>query len=445
MQASQKDSQNLDAICAAAIADGYACLLGDQTLYDVPSKLHWLVALSGGPDSTALLHYLKQAAPHFGASLNAVIVDHNLRPHSAREARDVLQLCKSQGVDASIMKVTAPPPVANKQAWARDERYKLLCQKAREGGQILWLGHHQDDQAETVAMRLAHDSALAGLSGMAPLVVKQGVVCLRPFLNLKKHILQQACVRHHLSFVQDASNHNTAFERTRWRHLLAQDDLLSDHLVTLSQLAQRADQAFGSILTDTLGDDVTFHDAGLWASLSYDVFLKLPELAQIRLLRVILPQIGACDYGPTFDATKQILSFIKARKNTTLSYCILRYEAGRIAVLPEVGRPVPAVFLAAGNEMIYRGRFLVRTAKDVMLHDMDDHHYGQLDANNAYRKALSELPMACRRLFPFALTLDEEDVTPHLYNSVRPGHFGLCDKPIGGIEIYPIGRIAKKG
>ena len=445
MQASQQDSPTLDAICMAAIADGYASLIGDPNLCDAPSRSHWLVALSGGPDSTALLHYLKQAAPHFGASLNAVIIDHNLRPHSAREACDVLRFCESQGVDASIMTVTAPPPTANKQAWARAERYKLLCQRAREGGQILWLGHHQDDQAETVAMRLAHDSALAGLSAMAPLVVKQGVICVRPFLKLEKQILQQACARHHLSFVQDASNHNKAFERTRWRDLLAQDKLLSDHLIKLSQLAQRADHAFGLKLTDALGDDFTFHDAGLWASLSYHRFLKLPELAQIRLLRVILPQIGACDYAPSFDAAKEILPFIKARKNTTLSYCILSYEAGRLMVLPEVGRPVPAVFLAAGNEMIYRGRFLVRTEKDIMLHGMDDHHYGQLEPSNAYRKALSGLPMACRRLFPFAQALDEEDVTPHLYDSVRPGHFGLCDKPITGIDIYPIGRIAKKG
>ncbi len=206
------------ATAAAPIAaDEAAALFAD--LEPIPRLL---IAVSGGPDSVALLGLLSEWAATPGRpTLMAATVDHGLRAGSAAEADHVAALCQRLGVPHTTLQWTGPKPRTGLQAQARAARYSLMAQEAqRLGGAALVTAHTADDQAETILMRMAHGSGPAGLIGMKTRSVRAGLIVLRPLLGVAKARLVATAKARGLPFVADPSNAEPRFERVRWRALL---------------------------------------------------------------------------------------------------------------------------------------------------------------------------------------------------------------------------------
>ena len=182
------------------------------------------VAVSGGPDSLALL-LLAQAA--LSRRVEAATVDHGLRAGNAAEARFVAGLCAGIGVPHAILTAEAPVAGASMQAQARALRYRLLGDWAARIG-ALWLatGHHIDDQAETVLMRLARGSGLAGLAGVRARREEPPVTIVRPLLGWRKAELAALVAEAGIAAVDDPSNRSEAHDRTRFRALLGANQIL---------------------------------------------------------------------------------------------------------------------------------------------------------------------------------------------------------------------------
>ena len=128
-----------------------------------------ILAVSGGPDSTALLWLAARwrARRKHGPTLIAVTVDHGLRPEAAGEARAVKRLAQKLGVAHRTLRWSGKKPASGIQQAAREARYRLLADAARKGGaRHILTAHTLDDQAETVLFRLARGSGIAGLRGM---------------------------------------------------------------------------------------------------------------------------------------------------------------------------------------------------------------------------------------------------------------------------------------
>ncbi|HYJ29601.1 MAG TPA: tRNA lysidine(34) synthetase TilS [Allosphingosinicella sp.] len=184
------------------------------------------VAVSGGPDSLALLLLAEAACP---GRVEAATVDHRLRPEAAEEARFVASVCADLGVPHSIL---ADPDTllaaANAQAQARTLRYRLLADWAgRRDIAFLATAHHSDDQAETVLMRLARGAGLAGLAAVRPSRRDGALTILRPLLGWRRDELEAIVAGAGLEAVDDPSNRSDAYDRTRFRALLAGTDLLA--------------------------------------------------------------------------------------------------------------------------------------------------------------------------------------------------------------------------
>lgn len=180
-----------------------------------------LVALSGGSDSTALLHVfhsLMQDWPAGRLSLAAATVDHGLRSGSRTEALAVSELCQRLRIPHRILDWTGEKPASGLQEAARAARYRLLVAEARRiGASAILLGHTADDQAETIAMRAAR-AAGRGLSGMAPAVLlDESIWAMRPFLGQSREGLRGLLVAAGLGWMDDPSNANRRFERVRVR------------------------------------------------------------------------------------------------------------------------------------------------------------------------------------------------------------------------------------
>jgi tRNA(Ile)-lysidine synthase len=180
------------------------------------------VAVSGGPDSVALLLMAAAARP---GRVEAATVDHVLRTGSRHEAEMVGTLCRTLAVPHSILTARwdQPPETAIEER-ARKERYRLLGYWAEERGLgAIVTAHHAEDQAETVLMRLARGSGVRGLAAIRPRSIASGahVKLVRPLLRWRRSELEAICSRAGVEPVRDPSNDDEQFERVRVRRSLA--------------------------------------------------------------------------------------------------------------------------------------------------------------------------------------------------------------------------------
>lgn len=180
------------------------------------------LAVSGGPDSLALLLLAAAARP---GKIAAATVDHALRDGSRGEAEMVAAVCEKLGVPHEILTVEwDQKPETAIQEKARAKRYTALSEWAkRKSIAVIATAHHAEDQAETLLMRLARGSGVRGLAGMRPLrkVPQMEGSLARPLLRWKRSDLADICAAAGLKPVQDPSNDDTRFERVRVRETLA--------------------------------------------------------------------------------------------------------------------------------------------------------------------------------------------------------------------------------
>ena len=193
----------MDAV-RAAVARALARLPGGR----------WVVACSGGPDSTALVDALAAAGER---PLHVVAVDHGLRAAAAAEAAAVVAAAKARGLDATAVRVVVD---GKSMAAARRARYDALVHEAeRIGATAVAVAHTATDQAETLLDRLIRGAGTRGLSAMAPARRIAGALWLvRPLLSVPRDEIEAYVRAHALAVVRDPTNDDRAYRRSRLRH-----------------------------------------------------------------------------------------------------------------------------------------------------------------------------------------------------------------------------------
>ena len=193
------------------------------------------IAVSGGPDSLALLLLAAAARP---GRIEAATVDHGLRPEGAAEGAMVAALCEKLGGPHQVLTVEwTEKPETGLQERARAKRYALLAKWAQERGlTTLVTAHHLDDQAETALMRLMRGAGVRGLGAMRRLgrAPAGRVPLARPLLGWRRSELEQICVDAGVAPAQDPSNSDQQFERVRIRSALAEADWLDPVAIATS-------------------------------------------------------------------------------------------------------------------------------------------------------------------------------------------------------------------
>ncbi|MEP7130109.1 MAG: tRNA lysidine(34) synthetase TilS [Sphingomicrobium sp.] len=193
------------------------------------------VAVSGGPDSLALLVLVAAVRP---GKIEAATVDHGLRDGSCEEAAVVADICARLGVPHAILTAAwETKPAAGIQERARAERYRLLARWALDRGlDAVATAHHLHDQAETLLMRLARGAGVRGLAAMraAALVPGSDLPLLRPLLGWRRAELAQVCASAGVEPATDPSNHDARFERVRIRQALAESAWLDPQALAAS-------------------------------------------------------------------------------------------------------------------------------------------------------------------------------------------------------------------
>jgi tRNA(Ile)-lysidine synthase len=292
-----------------------------------------ILAVSGGPDSTALMVLAARwrAASETPPKLIAATVDHGLRAESKREAKAVERLARDLGIEHQILRWTGRKPKAGLQEAARLARYRLLAGVARKAGaRHVLTAHTLDDQAETVLMRMARGSGVSGLASMglaAPMPVEEatGVMLVRPFLSVPKSRLIATLKAEKISFANDPTNFDPRFTRPRIRALmpaLALEGLTPERLATLAHRVERVEDALFAALNDAQAKLAP----GPWpdngpVAMETEAFCDLPTEIAIRLLGRIIGQVG--NEGPV-ELGK--LEALYAAMGPPLSAAMMRME-----------------------------------------------------------------------------------------------------------------------
>lgn len=259
-----------------------------------------VLAVSGGPDSTALMLLVHAWLQQTGGSLRVSVatVDHGLRPGSRQEAENVACAAQSLGFPHRILEWRGAKPETRIQERAREARYGLLFQHAREiAADFVVTAHHADDQAETILFRLVRGSGIAGLAGMPQASKRGGLIHLRPLLDCPKSDLIAYCEARGQSFITDPSNANPAFARAHLRKLaplLAQEGLDREALLRLGRRAERADLALTARLAKLRSDLPAVRNEGVFQA---PIGALEAEPAEI-LLRLIEAEIDALQVQP---------------------------------------------------------------------------------------------------------------------------------------------------
>jgi tRNA(Ile)-lysidine synthase len=310
-----------------------------------------VLAVSGGPDSVAMMWLAARwrRAMRKGPRLVAVTIDHGLRPEAGREARGVKHLAKTLDLPHRTLRWSGAKPKTGLPAAARDARYRLLVKAARAAGATHVLtAHTRDDQAETLLMRMARGSGIAGLGAMARHSRRDGVVLARPLLQIPKGRLVATLNKAKIAFADDPTNRDTGFTRPRLRALmpaLAEEGFDARNLTRLAFRLARANAAL-EILVDgaerylKLGERDPDHagfDAQAFAALAEEVRLRLllrridrvghegpAELGKVEALLATLDRAGA---APS-PVNRRI------RLKQTLAGALVSLVDGRIRIEP---------------------------------------------------------------------------------------------------------------
>ena len=295
------------------------------------------IAVSGGGDSVALMALAADWARSHGVVLRAATVDHGLRAEAAEEARRVAEQAAALGLAHDTLSWRWDG-TGNLQDAARRGRMRALADWATaQGLGAVLLGHTRDDVAETFLMRLARGSGVDGLSAMAPRRAAAGTLWLRPLLGLSRGELRSELARRGLTWVEDPSNEDPRFDRTRARQALAALAPLGIGVETLAATAGRlasASAVLRGVAAEAAARVVRQGPAGE-ALIDAAAFADLPAEIARRILAGVLVWIASADYPPRHEALEALAAGLRHGRGATLHGCQVSVTAGVILACRE--------------------------------------------------------------------------------------------------------------
>jgi tRNA(Ile)-lysidine synthase len=324
------------------------------------------VAVSGGPDSLALVLLAGKWARQQGGRAWALTVDHGLRPESAAEARTLAGWLAVRAIPHEILVWTGDKPASGIQEAARDARYRLMAEWCRAHGCLhLFAAHQREDQVETHLIRRRAGSGADGLAGMSAVRELAGCRLVRPLLPVPRARLLALLADQGQPFLRDPSNLNPAFERARLR---AAPEALGgangDALV--AELRTHGRQRIGRepILDALIAGSVALHPAG-FGVLDMAAIARADGETAERLFGRVAAAIGWARYPARRARLARLRASLVAEPSRarTLGGCRFVPWRGRLLVLREVAAASAPVRVEPGARLTWDRRFAADLAR----------------------------------------------------------------------------------
>ena len=290
------------------------------------------VAVSGGIDSVALLHWLVE----IGADVVCLHVNHGLRANADIETEYVREICKKLNVQCAVFYWTDEKPTSGLEAAARTARYKMMTDFCHDNGiEYLLTAHQADDQIETFLMNLGRGSGVFGLAAMQAVSERDGIKIVRPLLNVSRNELQQYCDARGIKYFTDEMNNDARYTRVKIRqnrHLLHDKLGISDERILLA--IENLNRARDTIATDI--DKLVADVMGDGFAMFRDSFLfdLMPDI-RLKFIGTLIQKIGGDDYQPRLNSLRSAVDNLQNNCKFTLGHCTLRRLGDRILIVRE--------------------------------------------------------------------------------------------------------------
>lgn len=285
-----------------------------ETLNRFAPNQRFLLGCSGGLDSVVLLNALHRifAESDQGFELRVVHIDHDLQAPSSDWAKQVVAQCEALKIEVIVKKVKVA--AGNLENEARNARYAAFREVVALD-EVLVLAHHQQDQAETVLMRLLSGSGVSGLAAMREVQTQDQLTIFRPFLNTSRDEIQQYAVNHQLQWVDDPANHDLSFDRVVMREKVW--PLLASHWDGFEAAMART----AGLMADAESVLKEQGEVDLAATQNVDGSLNIPAVlaltdARVRWLLARWMQ-GDARYAPPLSRVEAVREMMSARVDAT--------------------------------------------------------------------------------------------------------------------------------
>ena len=300
----------------------------------------FVAAISGGPDSMALAFLAKVISIEKKIRGYFILVDHQIRKDSEREALEVKKILKSRNINLKIIK-NRKKINKNVQKTARDIRYEILCNFCKKNkANTLLTAHHKDDQIETFLIRLSRGSGVEGLSSMSQTSkLKHGVSLIRPFLDFNKKQLEYISHKVFMKTIKDPSNKNKKFLRTNIRDLtriLEAKGVKLDQIIRSIKNISSTKDTINFYVNRSLKKFVKFKKKE--TVLDLKMFKKEPQEVKFKIINRIVKNRALSYYPPRSQKVLNLISRFEAKnpKKCTLGGCIFERRKNLLHVTREL-------------------------------------------------------------------------------------------------------------
>jgi len=307
---------------------------------DIRSK-SFALAVSGGSDSLCLAYFGKIYSLEFGNKIHVLIIDHQLRKESLKEALKVKQILSKRKISSKILSWKGKIPKSNIQKKARDIRYSLLSNYClKKNIKYLITAHHGDDQIENFFIRLLRGSGLTGLSSMTTKTkYNDNLKIIRPLLNLNKKDLKYVTLNYFKTYIKDPSNDDDKFLRVRirkYRKSMEKEGLDTKKIFKTVEHLVSANQALNFYKNKALYKHASFISKDK-CLLNKKIFLEEAREIIFKSFSDILSLVSGTYYPPRSKKVINLIKRLKSRKFTksTLGGCIIEEKDNFILISKE--------------------------------------------------------------------------------------------------------------
>ena len=399
----------------------------ENTIFKIIDKYYFTkyekfygVAVSGGPDSMLLLYVLSKWANKKDKTLYVFSFDHNLRKESSKELILVEKFCKRLNCNFIKIEWDKKPKTALMEQ-ARIARYSYIAKKCNENNiKTLFLGHHADDIAETVSMRIFNSSNLEGLCPIFELREIFNIKLFRPFLSFSKDQILYLNLKEKINYVDDESNINNKFFRSRIRKMLNEDKQFKSNLIKASSLFCKIRKSNDNFIKKNFKDYYFLKNEG-FLEIRREIIKNFPKFLIFSFFKMIILRLGNKKYFSKNAILDKIYLKILQNRNVTYSLggCIIIFNKNKIFICREYNdlEKKPKL-IDADEKIIWDKRFEIVNNTNNQIRVLP---LGKAINNTfyqkkfkIYKKMIKTIPFQVRKTIPAIFTLEGFIHIPHL-------------------------------
>ena len=303
---------------------------------DALNRNSYVVAVSGGPDSLALVA-LSIAYTFFKKTkLYYILIDHNIRKNSNLEAKQVKSLLKKKSINLRVFQ-NKKKIFQNVQAKARNVRYKIISDYCKKNSiKFVLTAHNLEDQVETFLIRLSRGSGLKGLAAMSPISkINSEVYLYRPLLDTKKKFLKKISKNVFGKYFIDPSNKNEKYLRTKMRNLkkpLERSGIKYDQIFRSIQNLSSSKITLDKYLNKIFKELIKKKNNEI--SINFEKYVKLNKDTKMAIINESIKKLKKNYYDVRSKKVNNLINNLNRKnfKKSTLGGCIFFKKGGNLCL-----------------------------------------------------------------------------------------------------------------